>query len=316
LHSVGLLAAAFRPDEKTCQLRAYLRQRANVIRQASQHPVTVEYDTANGRASKTFADAYAGRRFYCAKDKAGKNPRVVAATEYSGSTSELTTGASTRPAIELATPRLNSRASHGCKATSRTKAIAAYIRVSTVGQNEAGQRAEIERWLTGNGINPTTVRWYLDKGKSGDNLKRPAFGDLQSAIFAGKIGTIVTYKLDRLSRSLRDGINVLCEWCDKGLRVVSVTQQIDFNGTVGKMLAAVLLGIAEMEQETRRERQAAGIAVAKKAGKYRGRKRGTTKAKPERAYMLRDSGLSADEIARSLGVSRNTVFVYLRKANV
>src|SRR3954465_8940820 len=37
LHSVGLLAAAFRPDEKTCQLRAYLRQRANVIRQASQH---------------------------------------------------------------------------------------------------------------------------------------------------------------------------------------------------------------------------------------------------------------------------------------
>src|SRR5262245_1730937 len=37
LHSVGLLAAAFRPDEKTCQLRAYLRQRANVVRQASKH---------------------------------------------------------------------------------------------------------------------------------------------------------------------------------------------------------------------------------------------------------------------------------------
>src|SRR6516165_8081778 len=37
LHSVGLLAAAFRPDEKTCQLRAYLRQRANVVRQASRH---------------------------------------------------------------------------------------------------------------------------------------------------------------------------------------------------------------------------------------------------------------------------------------
>ena len=70
----------------------------------------------------------------------------------------------------------------------------------------------------------------------------------------------------QLSRSLRDGINVLWEWCDKGLRVVSVTQQINFNGTVGKMMAAVLLGIAEMEQETRRERQAAGIAVAKKAG--------------------------------------------------
>jgi len=120
--------------------------------------------------------------------------------------------------------------------------------------------------------------------------------------------------LDRLSRSLRDGINVLCEWCDKGLRVVSVTQQIDFNGTVGKMLAAVLLGIGQMEQETRRERQAAGIAVAKRIGKYRGRKPGTTKAKPARALKLREKGLSAEEIANSLGVSRNTVFVYFRKA--
>jgi DNA invertase Pin-like site-specific DNA recombinase len=69
-----------------------------------------------------------------------------------------------------------------------------------------------------------------------------------------------------------------------------------------------------MEQEARRERQAAGIVEAKKAGKYRGRKPGTTKAKPERAVKLREKGLSAEEIAKSLGVSRNTVFVYLRKA--
>ena len=59
----------------------------------------------------------------------------------------------------------------------------------------------------------------------------------------------MVWKLDRLSRNLRDGINVLADWCDKGLRVVSVTQQIDFNGATGKMLAAVLLGVAEMEQE-------------------------------------------------------------------
>jgi DNA invertase Pin-like site-specific DNA recombinase len=195
-----------------------------------------------------------------------------------------------------------------------SKSVACYVRVSTIGQNEAGQRAEIDRWLAGNGIDLQAVRFFVDKGKSGDNLNRPAFEALQAAVFAGEVGTIVTYKLDRLSRSLRDGINVLCEWCDKGLRVVSVTQQIDFNGAVGKLLAAVLLGIAEMEQETRRERQAAGIDVAKKQGKYQGRKTGTTKAKPERALKLRDQGLSVDEIAKSLGVTRNTVFVYLRKA--
>jgi DNA invertase Pin-like site-specific DNA recombinase len=195
------------------------------------------------------------------------------------------------------------------------KNLACYVRVSTVGQNEAGQRAEIERWLTGNGIASRSVRWYVDKGKSGDNLQRPAFEQMQTAVFAGEVGTVVTYKLDRLSRSLPDGINVLCEWCDKGLRVVSVTQQIDFNGTIGKMLAAVLLGIAEMEQETRRERQAAGIAVAKKEGKYHGRQPGTTKVKPERALKLREKGLSVEEIAASLKVSRNTVFRYFREAS-
>jgi DNA invertase Pin-like site-specific DNA recombinase len=194
-----------------------------------------------------------------------------------------------------------------------TKEVAAYVRVSTVGQNEAGQRAEIERWLAGNGIDPERVRWFVDK-RSGDNLKRPSFERLQAAVFGGEIGTVVVYKLDRLSRKLRDGLNVLCEWCERGLRVVSATQQIDFNGTVGKMVAAVLLGIAEMEQETRRERQAAGIAVAKKAGKYRGRKPGTTKAAPVRARALREKGLTAEEIAKSLGVSRNTAFRYLRHA--
>lgn len=109
---------------------------------------------------------------------------------------------------------------------------------------------------------------------------------------------------------LRDGITTLCEWCDRGLRVVSVTQQIDFNGTISKMIASVLFAVAEMEQETRRERQAAGIAVARDEGKYKGRKAGTTKAKPERARELREKGFNDGEIAKALGVSRRTVIRY------
>ena len=99
--------------------------------------------------------------------------------------------------------------------------------------------------------------------------------------------------------------------CDRGLRVVSVTQQIDFNGAMGKMLAAVLLGVAEMEQETRRERQSAGIESAKQRGVYKGRKEGTRKAKPSRAQELRKCGLTDSEIATSLGISRRTVQRYL-----
>lgn len=187
--------------------------------------------------------------------------------------------------------------------------IGVYVRVSTTGQNIDGQKQEIERWLKGNGMKK--AQWYIDRA-TGSNLKRPAFERLQKDIFNGEIKTVVCWKLDRLSRNLREGINVLADWCDKGLRVVSTSQQIDFNGSLGKMLAAVLLGIAEMEQELRRERQAAGIKAARARGVYIGRLPGTTKAKPQRARQLQSQGLTAPEIATSMGVSLRTVFRYLR----
>jgi len=189
--------------------------------------------------------------------------------------------------------------------------IGIYIRVSTVCQNAAGQKREIRRWLKGNGIDEKDVEWYVDKA-TGNNLDRPELERLQRDIFSGEIETVVVWKLDRLSRNLREGINVLADWCDRGLRVVSITQQIDFNGALGKMLAAVLLGVAEMEQETRRERQAAGIAAAKERGNvYTGRIAGTTKAKPNRALELRNKGLNDSEIATAMGISRRTVQRYL-----
>ena len=121
----------------------------------------------------------------------------------------------------------------------KAKIVAAYIRVSTTGQNEAGQRAEIKRWLSGNGIDGRRVRWYVEK-ISADSLKRPQFERLQAEVFAGEIGTIVVFKLDRISRNLRDGINTLGGWCEKGIRVVATSQQLDFNGSVGQLVAAVL----------------------------------------------------------------------------
>lgn len=130
-------------------------------------------------------------------------------------------------------------------------------------------------------------------------------------MFAGTIKTIVVWKLDRLSRSLVDGLNTLADWCNRGIRVVSITQQLDFSGIVGKMLAAIFFALGEMEQQTRRERQAAGIAVAKQEGVYKGRKVGTYKATPSRAVQLRKQGLTDSEIASALGVTRRTVQRYL-----
>ena len=87
---------------------------------------------------------------------------------------------------------------------------------------------------------------------------------------------VVVWKLDRISRRQKDGINLLADWCERGVRVVSVTQQIDLSGAVGRMVASVMFGLAEIELEYRRERQAAGIRVAKSQGVYTGRKKGTT----------------------------------------
>jgi DNA invertase Pin-like site-specific DNA recombinase len=188
--------------------------------------------------------------------------------------------------------------------------IACYCRVSSRRQRHDSQKAEIQRWLRHQRIRARRVIWFEDT-ETGRTLRRPAFEQLQQAIFNGTVQTIVVWKLDRLSRRQRDGVNLLADWCERGVRVVVITQQIDLSGPVGRLVASVLFGLAEIEQEYRRERQAAGIAVAKRKGVYRGRVKGTTKAKPTRARTLHARGLTASEIANALHISVRTVFRYL-----
>jgi DNA invertase Pin-like site-specific DNA recombinase len=190
---------------------------------------------------------------------------------------------------------------------------AVYIRTSTIEQNEASQVREIKRWLAGNGIEVPKSLWFVDK-ETGDNLDRPAFKRLQSAVFNGEVKCIVCWRLDRLSRKLRDGINTLADWLDKGVRLVSTTQQLDFSGLTGQLVASVLFAVAQMEQQTRRERQAAGIAAAKERKVYKGRKPGAVKVDPARVLALHNKGLSIPEIKTALSCSRASVYRALATA--
>ncbi|HBP87532.1 MAG TPA: hypothetical protein DD706_07540 [Nitrospiraceae bacterium] len=63
-------------------------------------------------------------------------------------------------------------------------------------------------------------------------------------MFNGSIKTVIVWKLDRLARNHQAGINVLADWCGQDLRVVSVTQQIDLQGTIGDIVGGVLFGLA------------------------------------------------------------------------
>jgi DNA invertase Pin-like site-specific DNA recombinase len=140
---------------------------------------------------------------------------------------------------------------------------AAYIRVSSPkGRKTDSQRAELEAWAKRQRLK--RVDWFEDR-EAGKHLDRPAFQRLQAAIFAGSIDTVIVWKLDRLARSLKDGVNVLADWCQRGIRVVSVTQQIHLSGPVGQMIAGVLFGVAAIELQHSKERQAIGIAGAKEA---------------------------------------------------
>ncbi len=92
-----------------------------------------------------------------------------------------------------------------------------YIRVSSPkGQKTDSQRAELEAWLRRR--RSKSVQWFEDR-ETGTTLQRDAFQKLQAAIFAGKIDTVVVWKLDRLARNLKEGVNVLADWCQRGVRV-------------------------------------------------------------------------------------------------
>jgi DNA invertase Pin-like site-specific DNA recombinase len=193
--------------------------------------------------------------------------------------------------------------------------VAVYARVSTVEQNLAGQKREINQWLQGNGVNPKSVHWYVDK-VSGATLERPELDQLQKDIFSGAIKTVVVYRLDRLSRNMQHGVDLLCDWCDKGVRIVSTSESIDFSGITGKMVAAILFAVAQMERGNIKERQAVGIAAAKERGVYTGRKPGALKpgVDPKRAVKLKSKGLTNEEIAKALGVSVRSVIRYIQQS--
>ena len=157
---------------------------------------------------------------------------------------------------------------------------------------------------------------------SGKDLDRPAMKQLQADVFAGKVAAVVVYRLDRLARNLRDGVNFLAELCERGVRVVSLCERLDLNGAVGQIIASVLFGVAQMEREAINERIRAGMAARRAKGLPMGRRPGVRlpwspakrKVNPELARSLKAQGASVKDIAARFGCSVQAVYPVLRGA--
>lgn len=196
-----------------------------------------------------------------------------------------------------------------------TKSIAAYVRVSTDDQFIENQEVEIKKWLDAKGYDANRVRWFVDDGISAKNTNRPALKKMLAAIADGTITTVVVWRMDRLCRNAKDGVNLMHDFADAGIRFDSVMESgISFEGVMGRMIANILFSIAELERETLLQRQRPGIERAKREGKYKGRKLGSRVFSPKRVWDLKQKGLSVPEICKATGASRSTVFQYLKEA--
>jgi len=123
--------------------------------------------------------------------------------------------------------------------------------------------------------------------------------------------TLLVTRIDRLARSLHDLSSIVRELEAKGVSLKATDQPIDTSTPSGRAFLQMLGVFAEFETAIRAERQAEGIAKAKRAGKYKGRPADMPKV--ERVFSLKAKGLGATEIAKAAGITRAHVYRVLSR---
>lgn len=141
---------------------------------------------------------------------------------------------------------------------------------------------------------------------SGVIRKRPGLERALEAVTPG--GTLVVWKLDRLGRSLRDLIGIITALGEAGCGFRSLSEEINTQTPGGRLIFHVLGALAEFERSIIAERTRAGLAAAKRRGVKVGRRRELTDAQVKHARTLIAAGERVKSVARTLGVSRATLY--------
>jgi DNA invertase Pin-like site-specific DNA recombinase len=178
-----------------------------------------------------------------------------------------------------------------------------YRRVSTVDQNTARQ------------LDGIPVDKVFEDHASGKDTARP---QLQAALEWAREGdTLVVHSMDRLARNLGDLLRIVADLTNRKVKVEFVKESLCFTGEdspMATLMLSIMGAVASFERSMILERQREGVALAKKAGKYHGRVPAIRagNGKLEQLTKLAAEGKGVAEMARTVGVSRQTVYSWLK----
>src|SRR3954465_3022549 len=177
-----------------------------------------------------------------------------------------------------------------------------YARVSTEDQNLDLQR---------NALREAGCKKIFEKESGRAGTKRPAF---EAALaYLGPEDQLVVWKVDRLGRSLREMLDTAHMLQPRGIKLRSLTEQVDTETATGRLMFNFLGTIAEYFLDLNRERTLAGLKEALARGRKGGRRRKLSAADETVARaMLKDPTIPVAAIAKRLGVSRATFYAYSR----
>ncbi len=172
-----------------------------------------------------------------------------------------------------------------------------YVRVSSVGQNEARQLEALEPFKL--------KKIFIDK-TSGKNTDRP---ELKAMLdYVRPNDTIIVKSIDRLGRNTKDLLEITENLKEKNIFIKFIDNDIDTSTQTGKLMLTVLGAVAEMERENILERQKQGIEIAKREGKYKGR----TPKKLENFDKIykdwKNKELTAERACKLLDISKPTFY--------
>jgi DNA invertase Pin-like site-specific DNA recombinase len=181
---------------------------------------------------------------------------------------------------------------------------AIYCRVSTTaGQSVEMQLRDLRQLAAQRGLE--IVGEYCDEGVSGSADSRPQLDRMLSDAQRGKFSSILTWRLDRLGRSLQHLVRLFENFRAWNVALISFGEGLDFSTSMGKLFYQLSGAFAEFERDCIRERVKAGLRNARAKGKRLGRP--CVSVDVARIGRLRIQGRSVREIASELGYSRGLV---------